>query len=72
MPDLRRRNCRRCGEHDSKVGPITWGGYCIDCGIAVERENVMQMVSRSGPNWSKWRRAMAACVGGVLAEDVKR
>lgn len=72
MPDHRRRTCRRCRQHESEVGAITWGGYCIDCGLAMERENVEQMVTRSGPQWAKWRRAMAACVGGVLAEDVRR
>jgi hypothetical protein len=27
------------------------------------------MRSRSGPEWSRWRRAMAACVGGTLVDE---
>jgi hypothetical protein len=34
------------------------------------RENVLQMHARRGPNWARWRRSMAACVGGVLLDDL--
>ena len=34
--------------------------------------NVAQMYARTGPNWNKWRRSMAACVGGVLVDDLRR
>jgi hypothetical protein len=32
-------------------------------------DNVGAMRSRSGPTWAKWRRSMAACVGGSLLDD---
>jgi hypothetical protein len=28
------------------------------------------MVAHSGPGFERWRRAMAACVGGVLLDDL--
>jgi hypothetical protein len=33
--------------------------------------NIEQMMDRRGPNFDKWRRSMAACVGGVLLDDVR-
>ena len=33
--------------------------------------NVAQMMDRRGPNFDKWRRSMAASVGGVLLDDVR-
>ena len=41
-----------------------------DARIARE-DNVAQMMNRSGPNFDKWRRSMAASVGGVLLDDVR-
>lgn len=50
---------------------MTWNGYCIeDAKLAVE-SNVAQMQARSGPNFTRWRRSMAASVGAVLLDDVK-
>jgi hypothetical protein len=28
------------------------------------------MIQHTGPAWRRWRRAMAASVGGVLLDDV--
>lgn len=32
-------------------------------------DNIAQMRAHHGPNWSLWRRRMAACVGGLLLDD---
>lgn len=69
MPDLRRRNCRSCRKNDAEVGPISWRGLCRTCAVAHVDENIEQMTHRTGPNWSKWRHGMAACVGGSLVDD---
>jgi hypothetical protein len=66
-----RTRCRVCGEHERDAGPISWTGKCGDCGVKVMTENVVQMYAHSGPNWTKWRRAMAASVGGRLIDDVR-
>ena len=70
MAATTRVHCKRCKGHVSVVGEITWEGYCIPCGRVVYEDNVMQMIARSGPNWRKWRRGMAACVGGSLPDEL--
>jgi hypothetical protein len=54
------------------VGEISWSGLCIGCAQEGLTMNVAQMYARTGPNWKKWRRAMAGCVGGVLLEDMPK
>jgi hypothetical protein len=70
MPDTRRKTCRICGRHINEVGPLSWTGLCPDDSVAELTDNVHQMIGRRGPNFDKWRRSMAACVGGVLIDDV--
>jgi hypothetical protein len=70
MPDIRRKRCRLCNRHEREIGLLSWQGYCGDCGIELLTENVHQMHDRRGPNFDRWRRAMAASVGGVLVDDV--
>lgn len=69
MPDPTRKRCRVCGRHESEVGPISWSGKCAEHGVEALTENIVQMHARRGPNFDRWRRAMAACVGGVLIDD---
>jgi hypothetical protein len=69
MGDDRRVRCTKCGGHVSEVGGISWSGQCVQCWNESLVSNVHQMRTRSGPNWKKWRRSMAASVGGVLLDD---
>ena len=52
------------------VGEISWAGYCIRCGVAVRDKANDDLHYHRGPVFDKWRRAMVACVGGVLVDDV--
>jgi len=70
MPDARRRFCKECGKHTDEVGPLSWTGLCAEHSVERYISNVHQMHTRSGPNFLKWRRSMAASVGGVLVDDV--
>jgi hypothetical protein len=72
MGDRRRARCQRCNGHRDDVGEISWSGLCIGCAQEGLTMNVAQMYARTGPNWKKWRRAMAGCVGGVLLEDMPK
>lgn len=69
MPDSRRRTCRACGRHVDEVGPLSWTGLCPDDSVDILVDNVGQMMARSGPNFDRWRHAMAASVGGVILDD---
>ena len=71
MTDARRARCKRCGKHRDEVGELTWSGYCIEHAREAVESNVEQMQARSGPNFTRWRRSMAASVGAVLLDDVK-
>lgn len=70
MTDARRARCKVCRKHRDEAGELTWNGYCIDCAKAAVESNVEQMQARSGPNFTLWRRRMAASVGAVLLDDV--
>jgi len=49
---------------------MSWSGQCPTCGARALNENIIGLRNRSGPAWRRWRRAMAASVGGVLIEDI--
>jgi anaerobic ribonucleoside-triphosphate reductase len=61
--------CRACGE---TVDPadLSWTKQCPACGEKALTENVHGLANHSGPAFERWRRAMAASVGGVLLDDV--
>lgn len=71
MPRGRPRitHCRSCGR---PVEPreLSWTKQCPECGESNLAENVHGLASHSGPAFDRWRRAMAASVGGVLLDDV--
>ncbi len=62
--------CKGCGKTGYDVGGLSGRYLCPDCGYERVRENAAQMHARSGPYWAKWRRNMAACVGGLLLDDM--
>lgn len=69
MSSDRRTTCQVCGKHESEVGPISWRGKCAADSTAALYSNIEQMMRRSGPNFDRWRRSMAACVGGAILDD---
>jgi hypothetical protein len=69
MGDSRRANCKHCRRHRDEAGELSWNGYCVTCFQEAITSNVRQMEARKGPNFDKWRRSMAACVGGVILDD---
>jgi hypothetical protein len=71
MGDLRRTRCQVCGGHVSQVGELSWNGKCVACWTTRLASNVVQMSERRGPNFDRWRRSMAACVGGVLLDETR-
>ena len=72
MPDSRRARCKVCKRHRDEVGLLTWRGYCAEHAAEALESNIDQMHARRGPNFDRWRRSMAACVGGVLLDDAPR
>jgi len=49
---------------------MSWKGQCPACSEARLRENVIGLHTHSGVAIHRWRRAMAASVGGVLLDDI--
>jgi hypothetical protein len=70
MPDRRWARCRECGVHRNEAGELSWTGLCVPCGDRLRAENIMGLHLKTGYPLDRWRRAMAASVGGVLLDDV--
>lgn len=62
--------CRSCGGHVSQVGPLSARYKCQLCGIGRMAVNATQLHEHSGPSFERWRRALAASVGGVLLDEI--
>jgi hypothetical protein len=69
MPRITYRSCKRCGRRQPDVGPISWTRQCVECGVRELEHNIIGLHTHSGPAFDRWRRAMAASVGGVLLDD---
>lgn len=63
------RRCRQCGRPANEVGELSHIRLCEDCGTLNLAENVLGIHLKTGEPWRRWRRAMAACVGGVLLDE---
>jgi hypothetical protein len=48
---------------------MSWTGQCPTCGTRALAENIIGLTNHSGPAFNRWRRAMAASVGGVLLDE---
>lgn len=70
MGDRRKRYCRNCGL-DSREEDIelSWTRLCPRCGRELMVENIDGLKYKAGEPLLRWRRAMAASVGGVLLDD---
>ena len=71
MPDARRAICKNCRRHRDECGLLSWRGLCSECGPELVRVNGDALHRKTGPEFRRWRRAMAACVGGVLLDDAR-
>ena len=69
MPRSDYKTCKRCGRASSEVGVLSHNRLCEDCGRLNLEENVYGLVNHAGPEFRRWRAALAACVGGVLLDD---
>jgi hypothetical protein len=70
MPQRTRASCKNCGGHRDDVGLMSWEGFCGDCGPKLRDKANDEMHYHRGPAFEVWRRAMAACVGGVLLDGL--
>lgn len=50
---------------------MSWTGKCPACGHAAMVENATGISQHRGPAFDRWRRAMAASVGGVLLDEAR-
>lgn len=71
MSNTTRVHCKRCKSHKDTVGPLSWRGYCGVCGPQIADAATDQQHHHSGEYFERWRRGMAACVGGVLLDDAR-
>ena len=62
--------CKECGVERKDGADISWEGYCAVCGPKIRDQANDDMHFHRGPYFLRWRRAMAASVGGVLVDDV--
>jgi predicted RNA-binding Zn-ribbon protein involved in translation (DUF1610 family) len=71
MPNRKQQigQCVGCGRARVDGERFSARGKCPSCGHGRMIENVHAMRARSGPSWLRWRRAMAASVGGQLVDD---
>ena len=70
MPRLDYKRCKGCGRHSDEVGPLSRTRQCPDCGDARLRENIEGLHKHHTPVVNRWRRGVAASVGGVLLDDL--
>jgi len=70
MADRRRATCKRCRRHVRDVGPISWAGYCGDCGPEIFERNNDDLHYHRGPYFLHWRRQSVAALGAILLDDL--
>lgn len=71
MPRLDYKRCRSCGRPAHEVGQLSHTRQCAACGKAALVENIVGIATKTGPAAKRWRRALAASVGGVLLDDAR-
>jgi hypothetical protein len=60
MSSDRRVICQSCGNHESAVGPISWRGNCSPCGIERANQAAMELHTKRGPIYRRWKRNLQA------------
>lgn len=63
-------HCKRCGRSREEAGIMTRTRLCVDCSKILCHENLEGLMLRDGPALLRWRRAVAAGVGGILLDDL--
>lgn len=58
-----------CGQHQSEVGPISWGGNCRACGQQVMVENIVGIATKQGYAYKRQVRGMMRYANLVLHPD---
>jgi hypothetical protein len=71
MPRLDYKTCKGCGKHEQEVGLLSHTRFCATCGTMREREHNLSLHHKSGADFARWRRQMAACVGAVILDDYR-
>lgn len=51
---------------------MSWSRLCQNCALDAVTENVVGLATMSGLPLERWRRGMAASVGGVLLDDLEQ
>jgi len=69
VPKLTYRNCRSCGRPSTEVGDLSHQRLCFECGQLRKEANALGIALKTGDAWLRWRRSMAASVGGVLLDE---
>lgn len=64
-------SCKVCGGSPEEVGDISGTGLCRKHSEERKNANNVQLNEHRGPYFDRWRRAMAASVGGILLDDQK-
>jgi hypothetical protein len=63
------RHCKVCGA-ETDPADLSLHKKCPACTARLMDENNSQLAAHNGPYFDKWRRAMAASVGGALLDDL--
>jgi len=69
VPKPTYRICRSCGRHSTEVGELSHLRLCFECGQLRKEANALGLALKTGDAWLRWRRAMAASVGGALLDE---
>jgi RNA polymerase subunit RPABC4/transcription elongation factor Spt4 len=69
MPRSDYKRCKGCDRTTDECGSLSHNRLCAECGVDRLTENVVGISTHTGPAFTRWRRALAASVGGVLVDD---
>ena len=72
MPRLDYKNCKNCGRHVSECGVLSNTRLCADCGLERLNASVHEQIAHNGPIFDHWRRRIAASVGAIPLDDLRR
>ena len=62
--------CKGCERPVAECGSLSARGLCQLCGAMRWTENLLSLMTHSGPYFDHWRRRCAASYGAVLLDDL--